>query len=79
MTEKKISLQIEITEREAKLLEGWRIPEELCGSGLESRIKFLIDDYCQGLERMEREGKSKELYRLFNMRHPEDRDDIIPF
>ncbi len=79
MTEKRIRLEIEITEREAALLAGWRIPEELCGSGLESRIRFLIDDYCQGLERMASEGKSKQLYRLFNMRLPDDRDDAIPF
>lgn len=79
MTEGKIRLEIEITEREAALLAGWRIPEELCGSGLEARIRFLIDDYCQGLERFQQEGKSKQLYRLFNMRHPDDHDDVMPF
>lgn len=74
-----MKLEIEITEREAALLSQWPIPAELCGASLESRIRFLIDDCCQGLERREAEQKSKHLYRVFNLRHPDDRDDFIPF
>lgn len=78
--EKKIRLEIEITEREAALLTRWPIPAEHCGSSLESRIRFLIDDMCLGLEGQERSEKSKQLHRLFNLRSPdESSDDFIPF
>lgn len=76
--EKKIRLEIEITEREAALLSRWAIPAEHCGASLESRIRFLIDECCIGLEGLERGEKSKQLHRVFNLRHPDDRDDFIP-
>lgn len=77
--EKKIRLEIEITEREAQALTRWNVPEGLCGTSLESRIRYLIIDQCDAIESNDRRQAAMALHRKFNLRHPDDTDDFIPF
>lgn len=77
--EKRIRLEIEITERMAQILARWQVPPELGGETLESKIWFLLDDCCSGIESAERTRESFQLHRQFNLRHPDDTDDFIPF
>lgn len=78
--EKKIRLEIEITERQAQALTRWKIPPEHCGASLESRIFYIIMESCDAIESAEARESAIRLHRMFNLRHPDDTpDDFIPF
>lgn len=75
-----MKIEIELTDREAELLAGWFIPTGLCGTTVQDRIGFLIQEQCDFLKGQEQKRRTSKLYTLLGLPDPNlFIDDDIPF